>query len=132
MIYSFFSIYLLVISGEIFVTSVRIASFNLQQYGPKKSSDATLTHFVARILNDFDLIVIQEITDVSGQAPLVLHNALNKVSKSGIYGMSISERVGNSSSKEQYIFFNREATSNVEFVETHLHIDTDRRFERPP
>ena len=104
----------------------------MHQYGAKKAANATLTDIVAKILNDFDLAIIQEITDVNQQAPYVLYEALNKVSKSGTYAMSMSERVGRSSSKEQFIFFNREATSNVQLVQAYLHNDADDRFERPP
>lgn len=123
-------LFLLVINTEIF--AVRIGSFNLKQYGPKKAADTTVTNYVATILNDFDLGIIQEITDVKIEAPYVLYNALNKVSKSGAYSMTLSERVGRSSSKEQYIFFNRESTSGVKLINYYLYNDYNDYFERPP
>ena len=117
---------------ETCVSSVRIGSFNLHQYGSKKAANATVTDVVAKILNEFDLAIIQEITDVTQQAPFVLYNALNKASRSGAYTMTLSERVGRSNTKEQFIFFNRESTSGVELVRAYLYGDNDDRFERPP
>jgi hypothetical protein len=115
-----------------YISAIRIGSFNLKQYGPKKSSNATLTNFVATILNDFDLGIIQEITDVSIKAPYILYDALNKVSKSGTYSMTLSERVGRTSAKEQYILFNRESTSGIKLIDSYLYNDVEDYFERPP
>ncbi len=114
------------------ISGVRIGSFNLKQYGSKKAGNATLTDVVAQILNDFDLGVLQEITDVTQKAPYVLYEALNKVSKSNPYSMVLSERAGRTSSKEQYIFFNRESTSGVKLVNYYLYDDSEDYFERPP
>lgn len=121
---------LLVVNTGIF--AVRIGSFNLKQYGATKAGDPTITNYVATILNDFDVGVIQEITDVKIQAPYVLFDALNKVSKSGPYSMTLSERVGRSTSKEQYIFFNRESTSGVKLINYYLYNDVNDYFEREP
>jgi hypothetical protein len=115
-----------------YVSAVRIGSFNLHQYGAKKAANPSLTNIVAQIINDFDLAIIQEITDVSLKAPYVLHEALNKVSGSKKYSMTLSPRAGRSNTKEQYIFFNREETSGLEIVDSYMYSDPDNRFERPP
>ncbi|CAF2777001.1 unnamed protein product [Rotaria sp. Silwood2] len=115
-----------------YVSTVRIGSFNLHQYGSAKAASATLTGHIVDIINDFDLAVIQEITDVTIQAPYVLFEALNKKSKSKPYSMTLSPRVGRSTSKEQYIFFNRESTSGVKLINYYLYDDVGNRFERPP
>lgn len=115
------------------VATVRIGSFNLHQYGSKKAANATLTRRVAEIINDFDLAIIQEISDVSLTAPGVLFDALNSVSTESPYTMTISPRVGRSATKEQYIFFNREATSGLEVVKAYIYDDSaNDHFERPP
>ena len=126
------SILLFAFAANTYVSSVRIGSFNLKQYGPMKSSTPTVTNIVATILNDFDLGVIQEITDVSLAAPYILHDALNKVSKSGPYTMTLSPRAGRSENQEQYIFFNRESTSGVQLVNSYLYEDVADDFQRPP
>lgn len=111
---------------------VRIGSFNLHQYGTKKANNSTVTNMIAEILNDFDVSVIQEITDVNLRAPGVLHTALNQVSRTGSFVMSVSDRAGRSATKEQYIFFNRESTSGVQLVKAYLYDDVADLFERPP
>jgi len=78
------------------------------------------------------LAIIQEISDVSLQAPYVLFDALNQASGSKLYTMSLSGRVGRSATKEQFIFFNREATSGLQVVDAYLYEDTNDYFERPP
>jgi len=113
-------------------SAVRIGSFNLHQYGSKKSANAPLTKQVASIINDFDLAIIQEISDVSLKAPYVLFDALNEMS-SKPYTMTLSERVGRSATKEQFIFFNREAASGLEVISSSVYDDSVHDyFERPP
>lgn len=113
--------------------AIRIGSFNLKQYGPAKSSNATLTNIIAQIIKDFDLAVIQEITDATLKAPGVLHEALNRASGYGPYTMTLSPRFGDSTSKEQYIFFNRERTSGLKLHSTTIYDDgIHDYFEREP
>ncbi|CAF1204752.1 unnamed protein product [Adineta steineri] len=125
------SILILAIALGTYASAVRVGSFNLHQYGSKKAANPSLTHTVAQIINDFDLGIIQEISDVSLKAPYVLFDELNKVSPSP-YTMTLSERAGRSNTKEQYIFFNRESTSGLEVVDAYLHPDIEDNFERPP
>ncbi|CAF1131319.1 unnamed protein product [Adineta steineri] len=125
------SILILAIALGTYASAVRVGSFNLHQYGSKKAANPSLTNTVAQIINDFDLGIIQEISDVSLKAPYVLFDELNKVSPSP-YTMTLSERAGRSNTKEQYIFFNRESTSGLEVVDAYLHPDIEDNFERPP
>ena len=55
----------------ILLKNIRIESFNPYRYGSKKASSATSTYLVTKILNNFDLVIIQEITDVKIKAPYV-------------------------------------------------------------
>jgi len=115
-----------------YASAVRIGSFNLHQYGGKKAGNATSTKIVAEIISDFDLAIIQEISDVSLNAPYVLFDALNKVSAAP-YTMALSPRVGRSTTKEQFIIFNRESTSGVTLVSASIYDDSKHDyFERPP
>lgn len=126
------NILILAIALGTYVSAVRIGSFNLHQYGSKKAANATLTKVVAEIISDFDLAIIQEITDVSLTAPYVLHAALNEISKDNQYTMVLSDRVGRSATKEQFIFFNRQAKSGVECINSYIYEDPQDYFERPP
>jgi hypothetical protein len=125
------SILILAIALGTYASAVRVGSFNLHQYGSKKAANPVLTNTVAQIISDFDLAIIQEISDVTLKAPYVLFDELNKVSPNP-YTMTLSERVGRSNTKEQYIFFNRESTSGLEVVDAYIHPDTEDHFERPP
>jgi len=109
--------------------SVHLIYINMEV---KKAANATLTNTVAQIISDFDLAIIQEISDVSLKAPYVLHEALNQISSSNPYTMTLSPRVGRSATKEQFIFFNREATSGVEVIDSYIYEDSPDYFERPP
>jgi len=126
------NILVLAIALGTYVSAVRIGSFNLHQYGPKKSANATLTKVVAEIINDFDLAIIQEMSDASLKAPYVLFEALNQISSSSPYTMTLSPRAGRSTTKEQYIFFNREGTSGVQLVDSYMYADPQDLFEREP
>jgi hypothetical protein len=126
------NVLVLAIALGTYVSAVRIGSFNLHQYGPKKSANATLTQVVAEIINDFDLAVIQEMSDASLKAPYVLFEALNQISSSSPYTMTLSPRAGRSATKEQYIFFNREETSGVQLVDSYMYADPQDLFEREP
>jgi hypothetical protein len=128
---SIFNILFIAIAIGTYTSAVRIGSFNLHQYGAKKAANATLTNVIAEIISDFDLAIIQEISDVSLKAPYVLFDALNQISVDP-YTMYLSERAGRSATKEQFIFFNREVTSGIENVETYMFDDVDDIFERPP
>jgi hypothetical protein len=127
------SVLFLAITLSTYASAARFGSFNLHQYGSKKAANPALTKTVAEIISEFDLAIIQEISDVSLKAPYVLHEALNKASPSDPYTMTLSARVGRSSTKEQFIFFNRESKSGLEVVNSYVYDDTVADyFERPP
>ncbi|CAF5223586.1 unnamed protein product [Rotaria magnacalcarata] len=126
------SVIFLVFFFTTYVYTVRIGSFNLHQYGSSKAADSIVTGIIADILNDFDVAAIQEITDVTMKAPYILLDSLNKRSLSRPYSMALSGRVGRSTSKEQFIFFNRESTSGVKLIDNYLYDDKSNYFERPP
>ncbi|CAF4989384.1 unnamed protein product [Rotaria socialis] len=97
-----------------FVSTVRIGSFNLHQYGSSKAADSI------------------EIIDVTMKATYILRDSLNKRSLSRPYSMVLSGHVERSTSKEQFIFFNRESTSGVKLIDNYLYDDKSNYFERPP
>jgi len=112
--------------------AVRIGSFNLHQFGKAKAANATTTKMIAEIINQFDIAIIQEISDVSLQAPYILLDTLNSITAPKFYEMSLSERLGDSNTKEQYAFINRESTSGVKLVNAYVFHDPLDYYERPP
>lgn len=75
--------------------SVLVASWNLQIFGQKKSSNDTLMDYYVDKINDYDIIFIQEIRDKDGTAFAKLCSMLPE------YNCEESERAGSTSSKEQ-------------------------------
>jgi hypothetical protein len=73
-----------------------IASWNLQRFGPTKAVNTELVMSIASKINDYDIIIIQEITDSSGAAFNKLCTYLNE------YKCIASDRIGEGSYKEQY------------------------------
>lgn len=75
---------------------LRIASWNLQRFGPDKAGNASMLAYYADVLGDYDIIILQEITDSSGDAFPKLCSLLPG------YSCLLSDRLGSSSYKEQY------------------------------
>lgn len=102
--------------------SITIANWNLQIYGQKKASNESLLNLYAEKIDDFDIIFIQEIRDVS-------QTAFPKLcSKLPDYNCRNSSRAGRSSSKEQYgIIYKKDITlTNIK------DFNPNDNWERPP
>jgi len=84
-------------------SNITIASWNLQRFGPDKSGDASMMSYYAGVLRNYDIIILQEITDSSGDAFRRLCALLPE------YACYVSARLGNSSYKEQYGLIYRNA-----------------------
>lgn len=81
---------------------LRIGVFNVQVFGVKKASNPKLMSTLAEILRTYDIIAVQEIRDSSQTALPALVKAVN--SKGAHYSYVVSERLGRTSSKEQYAY----------------------------
>jgi endonuclease/exonuclease/phosphatase family metal-dependent hydrolase len=83
--------------------TIRIATFNIQFFGPSKVSDPQIMQTLARIVSQFDVVAIQEVrnSQVSPVAELV---GLLRASGAN-YGSSVSEPIGEGDRyKEAYAF----------------------------
>lgn len=81
---------------------LRIASFNLHNYGPAKASRRHVLQYYARIIQQFDVVALQEIRTQDTNAVAALVDAVNQ--GSGRYGILTSPRIGRTHIKEQYAF----------------------------
>lgn len=70
---------------------ITIATFNIQNFGPKKSSDKPTLAVLAAIIRKYDVVAVQEISDVSGKAPQLLLTAINH-GPGDDYAMALSPR----------------------------------------
>lgn len=84
-----------------------IAAFNVQIFGQKKANDAFVMETLVKIIQRYDIILIQEIRDSKETAIFKLQNKVNEASPTNPFDMKVSPRMGRSSSKEQYAFLYR-------------------------
>lgn len=82
--------------------TIRIASFNLHNYGPTKAGRHHVLNYYAAIIQQFDVIAIQEIKT---QDTNVIARLLDAVNQNGNrYAILTSPRIGRTHIKEQYAF----------------------------
>ena len=79
-------------------TTVTIASFNLEVFGPTKAGNAAVLDVMGQIIRRYDIVAVQEIRDSSGTAVVALKNAVNSTGVS--YDYEIGPREGRTTSKE--------------------------------
>ncbi|SMF82103.1 deoxyribonuclease-1 [Tistlia consotensis] len=114
--------------------SLRIASFNIENLGPAKRDRPQVLAYLAQVIRKFDVVAVQEVSDVSGKAPAALLSAIN--AGGGHYRMLLSERTGrqadDKASQEQYAFYLDD--DRVEVVDAGAHFDdsADDLFQREP
>ncbi|KAI0220888.1 Deoxyribonuclease-1 [Lamellibrachia satsuma] len=106
-----------------------IAAFNVRIFGTSKADKADVMKTLVKVVRRYDIILIQEIRDKSGTAIQQLMDEVNK--EAPTYAMTISERLGRSSSKEQYAFLYRD-DSGISVTATYQDPDTADLFQRPP
>ncbi|XP_060598374.1 deoxyribonuclease-1-like [Ruditapes philippinarum] len=109
---------------------LRISAFNIKTFGRAKMSDPFKAGIIRDIVKRYDVILIQEIRDISGEALQQLWDMVDRTQ----YSMVYSERLGRSSYKEQYAYFYKFST--VQVIDVHQYDDgpddyTDP-FEREP
>jgi endonuclease/exonuclease/phosphatase family metal-dependent hydrolase len=113
-------------SGE----TIRIASFNIQVFGESKVQDAPVMDVLARIARNFDVIAVQEIR-ARGQD--VVPMFVDKINSAGRrYDYVIGERLGRSSSKEQYAFIFDTQSLEVDRQQLYTVADPDDLLHREP
>jgi endonuclease/exonuclease/phosphatase family metal-dependent hydrolase len=102
-----------------------IGSFNVQIYGQSKSSNEFVMDALGDIIDDYDLLGFQEIRDSSQTAfPKLMREELPA------YNYRVSDRLGRTSSKEQYAFIYNPKTVTLDDV--FVYDDKNDVFEREP
>jgi endonuclease/exonuclease/phosphatase family metal-dependent hydrolase len=81
---------------------ITIGAFNIQVFGTSKAAKEDVMDVLAGVVREYDLIAIQEIRDASQTALPALVNRTNQ--DGSFYAAVVSERLGRTSSKEQYAF----------------------------
>lgn len=87
---------------------MKIAAFNIQKFGRNKVSDPNVLNILVQIISRYDIILILEVVDISGESVETLMNALNTSNREHHYTLKISSRLGRSRYKEQFMFLYRD------------------------
>lgn len=113
---------------------LKIATFNIQNLGKSKLSKSLIMDTLVAIIRHFDIVAVQEISDVSNKTAgefLALINSDEKLK----YQMVCSARTGreenDQSSEEQYAFYYNSAL--IQLIDTALYNDSAHDyFQREP
>ncbi|KAM9365363.1 deoxyribonuclease 1 like 4, tandem duplicate 1 isoform 2-T4 [Pholidichthys leucotaenia] len=87
---------------------MKIASFNVQKFGRAKVSDPEVLNVLTKIVSRYNIIVILEVVDASGESVKTFMDALNKSNRKHHYTLKISRRLGRNRYKEQFMFLYRD------------------------
>ncbi|UGV41691.1 endonuclease/exonuclease/phosphatase family protein [Methanococcoides orientis] len=110
---------------------LRIGAFNIQVFGVTKASKPDVMLVLADIVRTYDIIAIQEIRDSSQTALPELVDLVN--SDGSQYNYVVSERLGRTSSKEQYAYIYDSTTVAVTGTpETYPEPEGTDPFHRQP
>jgi len=112
-----------------YADSITIASFNMQAFGQSKANKSDVMGAIASVIRNYDIIAVQEIRDAEGTAFPKLAELVNSM-PGARYDYVIGERLGSTSSKEQYAFLYN--TDKVAFLRGSNYTYNGTGFERPP
>jgi endonuclease/exonuclease/phosphatase family metal-dependent hydrolase len=111
--------------------TLRIGAFNVQVFGTTKASKPEVMAVLADIIRTYDIIAIQEIRDSSQTALPQLVDLVN--SDGSQYQYVVSERLGRTSSKEQYSYlYNSNTVQLVGNPQTYPEPEGTDPFHRQP
>jgi endonuclease/exonuclease/phosphatase family metal-dependent hydrolase len=112
------------------VTAIKVAAFNIQVFGRTKRGKAEVMEVLVDVAREFDVMLVQEIRDISGETAPAYLDLINGGNAS--YAYVESERLGRSTSKESYAYY--WDTETVEYVDGSacVYNDTLDVFEREP
>ncbi|XP_022594929.1 deoxyribonuclease-1-like isoform X1 [Seriola dumerili] len=87
---------------------MKIASFNVRRFGLAKVSDPDVLSILVKIVSQYDIILILEVVDLSGDSVKLFLKELNRVNTTHHYALQISSRLGRNRYKEQFLFLYRD------------------------
>uniref|UniRef100_A0A8P4GJK4 Endonuclease/exonuclease/phosphatase domain-containing protein n=1 Tax=Dicentrarchus labrax TaxID=13489 RepID=A0A8P4GJK4_DICLA len=73
---------------------MKIASFNIQKFGKNKVSDPDVLNILVKVISRYDIIVILEVVDISGESVKILLDSLNTSNRTHHYTLKNSSRLG--------------------------------------
>lgn len=111
-------------------STIKVAAFNIQVFGTTKAGNPEVIETLSKIIRNYDIIAIQEIRGASQTALPALESAVNAMGGPQ-YDSIVSERLGRTTSKEQYAYLYNMQT--VQLVGTpYTYPDPSDIFHREP
>ena len=111
--------------------TLRIGAFNIQVFGVTKASKPEVMDVLADIIHTYDIIAIQEIRDASQTSLPALVDLIN--ADGSQYDYVVSERLGRTTSKEQYAYiFNTQTIEVINAPHTYPEPAGTDPFHRQP
>lgn len=110
--------------------TVRIAAFNMKVYGQSKASKPEVMDILAKIIRNYDVVAVQEIRDEKGTALPALVDKVNEEGQQ--YSSVVGERLGRTSSKEQYAYIFNTSTVMITNPSTYPEPEGTDPFHRQP
>jgi endonuclease/exonuclease/phosphatase family metal-dependent hydrolase len=111
-------------------STIKVATFNLKVFGDSKVADQEVLEILTIVACEFDIMAVQEIRDKEETSIVDYVSNINSVCESDAYKYITSERLGRTTSKEQYGYIYN--TDTVSLVSTKQYPDIDDDFEREP
>ncbi|MGH0172575.1 UNVERIFIED_CONTAM: hypothetical protein FKN15_070542 [Acipenser sinensis] len=103
---------LLVACVETAGCSLLIGAFNIRSFGDSKASNATLMDIIVKVVQRYDIVLIQEVRDSDLSATSTLMRKLNSGSQH-VYRHIVSDPLGRSTYTERYLFIYRDERATV-------------------
>ncbi len=110
--------------------TIKVSAFNLQIFGTTKASKPEVMGVLSKIIRNYDVIAVQEIRDSSQTALPMLRDAVNSIG-SPQYDYIVSERLGRTTSKEQYAYLYNTQTI-LQIGSPYIYPDSNDLFQREP
>ena len=117
-------------SNSLDANTITIASFNIKVFGQSKLKKSEVMDVLARVVRNFDMVAIQEIRSRKND---VIPRFVELINSSGRqYDFVVGERLGRTSSKEQYAYVFD--TSRIAFISNSAYTvpDSGDRLHREP
>lgn len=111
--------------------TITIAAFNIQILGKSKREKLEVMDILARTVREFDVVLVQEIRDVSETTTPIFLDIINSLDGPE-YAFIRSERLGRSTSKEAYAYFYNTLTVSYLDGTARVWDDEGDVFEREP
>jgi endonuclease/exonuclease/phosphatase family metal-dependent hydrolase len=97
----------LILAPSLLQADVKIASFNIENLGTTKAAKPEVVEYLAGIIRKFDIVAVQEVSDIHEKVPKDFLNAINTGGHH--YKLILSERTGrqanDKTAQEQYAFY---------------------------